>query len=103
MRALVILVTAVLALASNVPGLSALPQRGADQPSTRTTPPTGAEIAAAARDAALDAAGTVRATVLGKPFKFTPARQDTSASPDATTGTYLGVLENGAAGDETGL
>ena len=69
--------------------------------SERKAAPTGADIAAAARGAALDAANTGNATLFGKPFKFTPAKADKDDPIEA--GAFVGVLENGAAGDETGL
>ena len=79
----------------------ALAQGGAKAPAGRSSKPTGAEIAAAARAGTLDNASAITATVLSKPFKFTPARTQQGAVPDE--GIFLGVLENGAAGDETGL
>ena len=83
---------------------TAFAQRGAAvaaAPAGRNAPPTGAEIAAAARAATLDAANAGRAMLYGQRFVFTPAR--VSGSSAAESGAYLGVLENGAAGDETGL
>ncbi|MCI0433091.1 MAG: hypothetical protein L0271_05495 [Gemmatimonadetes bacterium] len=71
------------------------------KPAPRTSPPTGADIAAAARAASLDQANAATATLFGKPFRFTPASAQPAASAEA--GVFLGVLENGAAGDETGL
>ena len=76
-------------------------QGGAAKAAGRSTAPSGAEIAAAARAGALDPAKAVTATLLGKPFKFTPARG--SEKVRVEDGAFLGVLENGAAGDETGL
>src|SRR5688572_16964008 len=67
----------------------------------RSSAPTGAEIAAAARAGNLDVGNAITATLLSKPFKFTPARVQERTLPQA--GVFLGVLENGAAGDETGL
>ena len=74
---------------------------GAKASAGRSNAPTGAEIAAAARAGTLERANTITATVLGKPFKFTPAAAKPGVIPDE--GIFLGVLENGAAGDETGL
>jgi hypothetical protein len=78
-------------------------QRG-EGPKSRTTPPNGSEIAAAARAARLDTGNAATATMFGKPFKFTPA-QPAPAADKADDGKdgFLGVLENGAIGDETGL
>src|SRR5688572_3811635 len=76
-------------------------QGGAVKSAGRSAPPSGAEIAAAARAGALDPAKAVTATLLGKPFRFTPARG--SETVRVEDGAFLGVLENGAAGDETGL
>ena len=73
-------------------------------PKSRATPPTGAEIAASARAARLDTGNIGTATMFGKPFKFTPAQLPTKADkPDDGKGQFVGVLENGAIGDETGL
>ncbi|HVQ41213.1 MAG TPA: hypothetical protein VMS54_03365 [Vicinamibacterales bacterium] len=78
-------------------------QRGAASKS-RTTAPNGAEIAAAARAGRLDTGNAATATMFGKPFKFTPAQVPAKADkPGDGNGDFLGVLENGAAGDETGL
>ena len=78
-------------------------QREGEFPS-RTTRPTGAEIAAAARAARLDTGNVATATMFGKPFKFTPAHVRTKTDPpNESKGLFLGVLENGAVGDETGL
>jgi len=78
-------------------------QRG-DTPKSRTTPPHGSEIAAAARAARLDTSNATTTTMFGKPFKFTPAQVATKADkPGDGEGEFLGVLENGAVGDETGL
>src|SRR5688572_22637519 len=79
----------------------AFAQRPSEKAAGRSAAPTGAEIAAAARAGTLDGANAITATVLGKRFKFTPARVQQRAVPEA--GVFLGVLENGAAGDETGL
>jgi len=84
-------------------GTWAAAQRG-EPPKSRATPPNGSEIAAAARAARLDTGNVAIATMFGKPFKFTPAQVKTKAdTPDDGKGDFLGVLENGAAGDETGL
>ena len=84
-------------------GAWAAGQRG-EGPKARTTPPNGSEIAAAARAARLDTANAATATMFGKPFKFTAAEVLTKAEPTAEgKGQFLGVLENGAIGDETGL
>jgi hypothetical protein len=84
-------------------GTWAAGQRG-EAPKSRTTPPSGAEIAAAARAARLDTGNVGTATMFGKPFKFTPAQIPTKADPlSDDKGQFLGVLENGAVGDETGL
>ena len=86
-----------------VAGTWAAAQRG-NAPKPRTTAPTGSEIAAAARAARLDTANVATATMFGKPFKFTPAQLPAKADkPDDGKGDFLGVLENGAVGDETGL
>ena len=70
----------------------------------RKSAPNGAEIAAAARAASLDPSNAGTATLFGKPFKFTPARAAAgSAAASFENGAFLGVLENGAVGDETGL
>ena len=75
-----------------------------DSPESRPTAPNGSEIAAAARAARLDTGNVATATMFGKPFKFTPAQIPTKASPPGDgKGQFLGVLENGAVGDETGL
>ena len=82
-------------------GLSA--QRGGAFPS-RTSKPSGTEIAAAARAARLDTGNVGTATMFGKPFKFIPAQLPTKNDPPGDgKGLFLGVLENGAVGDETGL
>ena len=84
-------------------GTWAAGQRGQGQKS-RATAPNGPEIAAAARAARLDSGNAATATMFGKPFKFTPAHVPSKADkPDDGKGEFLGVLENGAAGDETGL
>ncbi len=71
---------------------------------SRPSAPSGAEIAAAARAGRLDTANVGTATMFGKPFKFTPVQPGSKADPpDAGKGVFLGVLENGAVGDETGL
>src|SRR5687767_1353421 len=91
-----------LTLSSAIAVQPAGAQRGEVKASARrSSAPTGVEIAAAARAGTLDGANAITATLLGKPFKFTPARAQQKALPDA--GVFLGVLENGAAGDETGL
>ena len=70
----------------------------------RATRPSGSEIAAAARAARLDTGNVATATMFGKPFKFTPAHVRTKTDPPTEgKGLFLGVLENGAVGDETGL
>jgi hypothetical protein len=84
-------------------GTWAAGQRG-QAAKSRATAPGGAEIAAAARAARLDTGNAATATMFGKPFKFTPAQLPTKADkPDDGNGEFLGVLENGAVGDETGL
>lgn len=84
-------------------GTWAAGQRGEVQKS-RATAPNGSEIAAAARAARLDTGNAATATMFGKPFKFTPAQPPAKADKtDGGTGGFLGVLENGAIGDETGL
>jgi len=86
-----------------VAGTWAADQRG-EGPKSRTTPPSGSEIAAAARAARLDPGNAATATMFGKSFKFTPAQVLTKGEPTAVEkGQFLGVLENGAVGDETGL
>ena len=96
-----------LCLLAGVVGLAAiepvaLAQR--DSPAPKKSPPSGSEIAAAARAARLDTGNAGTATMFGKPFKFTPVlpatEQDKPLTEDAG---FLGVLENGAIGDETGL
>lgn len=78
-------------------------QRGA-APASRASAPNGAEIAAAARSGRLDPGSAATATLFGKSFKFTPVQAPTDkSSPEDGKGQFLGVLENGAAGDETGL
>ena len=86
-----------------VTGSGAAGQRG-EGPKSRTTAPNGAEIAAAARAGRLDTGNAISATMFGKPFKFTPAQLAGKAdkTDDGKDG-FLGVLENGAVGDETGL
>jgi hypothetical protein len=84
-------------------GTWAAGQRG-EAPKSRPTAPNGSEIAAAARTARLDTGNAASATMFGKPFKFTPAQVKTKAdTADEGKGAFLGVLENGAVGDETGL
>lgn len=84
-------------------GIWASDQRG-ETPKSRATSPNGSEIAAAARAARLDTGNVATATMFGKPFKFTPAQVRTKADKtDDENGQFLGVLENGAVGDETGL
>jgi hypothetical protein len=90
-----------LLLCSGIATNPAVAQGSAVKAAGRSTPPNGAEIAAAARSGTLDPAQAVTAALLGKPFKFTPARASAGASTE--NGVFLGVLENGAAGDETGL
>lgn len=65
----------------------------------RQLPPTGAEIASAARAVTLDHAVAAGATMFSRPFRFTPAR----LKGPLEEGAVIGVLENGAEGDETGL
>jgi hypothetical protein len=65
----------------------------------RSSPPNGAEVAAAARAAALDIGSAVSSTLSGKTFRFTPARGNSSHVNEA----FAGVLENGAPGVLTGL
>jgi hypothetical protein len=67
----------------------------------RVSPPSGAEIASAARAAALDPGNAVTATILGKRFGFTPSGVAQRSGNGLEM--FVGVLENGAAGDETGL
>ena len=81
---------------------SKLPASGG-APVIRTVPPSGGEIAAAARSGILDPVNSATATVLGKPFKFTPVRMPQSGAKPTTGIGFAGVLENGAEGDETGL
>lgn len=70
----------------------------------RQAPPTGAEIAAAAKAAKLDAANAGAASFHGKSMRFTPVERRRDARiEDLEAGAFVGVLENGAAGDETGL
>ena len=69
----------------------------------RITPPTGAEIAAAARKARLDLTRSGTGQVLGKSVKFTPAATFSRADSAIESGVFLGVMENSAAGDESGL
>jgi hypothetical protein len=84
-------------------GTWAAAQRG-EAPKSRAMAPSGSEIAAAARAARLDAGNAATATMFGKPFRFTPAQVPARADrPDDGKGEFAGVLENGAAGDETGL
>jgi len=86
-----------------VAGTWAADQRG-QGPKSRTTTPNGSEIAAAARAARLDAGNVATATMFGKPFKFTPSQAPAKTDkPDDGNDGFLGVLENGAVGDETGL
>ena len=73
-------------------------QRSDAKAAERVAPPSGAEIAAAARAAALDVANAASATLSGKSFRFTPARGNASGSE-----AFAGVLENGAPGVKTGL
>lgn len=80
-------------------------QRG-DKPASRASAPGGAEIAAAARAGRLDHGKATTATLFNAPFKFTPAIFPAKAdggTEDAGAGAFMGVLENGAPGDETGL
>jgi hypothetical protein len=78
-------------------------QRGTG-PASRAGAPSGAEIAAAARAGRLDPGNSATATMFGKAFKFTPVQTTADkSSADDGKGQFLGVLENGAAGDETGL
>ena len=91
-------------------GTWAAAQRG-DAPQSRATPPSGAEIPAAARAARLDTGNVGTSTMFGKPFKFTPVQVPAKPAqapakadrPGAGGGDFIGVLENGAVGDETGL
>ena len=95
-------VALLIGLSSVLAAQPALAQGDAAKvPAGRSNPPTGVEIAAAARASTLDGANAITATLLGKPFKFTPAQARPKTIPDA--GVFLGVLENGAMGDETGL
>jgi hypothetical protein len=82
----------------------ALPAFAGAQPVTqsgRSVVPLGSEIASLAAASVLEPSLVGTATMFGKPFKFTPARANTSALP--SIGAIVGVLENGAVGDETGL
>lgn len=99
-RAVAITAGVLMAIAT---GTWVAAQRG-EGPKSRTTPPNGSEIAAAARAARLDPGNVGTATMFGKPFKFTPAQAPAKTDkPDAGKDGFLGVLENGAIGDETGL
>ena len=69
----------------------------------RRGPPTGAEIATKARAARFSAANTGVGTFHGKTMKLTPAVLDGVTPEELKAGQVLGVMENGAAGDETGL
>jgi hypothetical protein len=66
----------------------------------RNAPPSGTEIAAAARATKLDSTNVGTATMFSKPFTFTPSED---GAGNLEQGVFLGVLENGGAGDETGL
>lgn len=75
-----------------------------EQGGGRRTPPTGAEIAAAAQAGKLDPANAGVGTFQGKSMKFTPAAAPVNVKlEDFGLGVFIGVLENGAAGDETRL
>ena len=69
----------------------------------RHGPPTGAEIALKARTARFSAANAGVGTFQGKTMKLTPAVLDGVTPDELKAGQVLGVMENGAAGDETGL
>jgi hypothetical protein len=66
--------------------------------------PTGAEIAAKARAVRLDRANAGVGEFQGKRMSFTPALLPQFKSiDDLKAGQVVGLLENGAVGDETGL
>ena len=66
--------------------------------------PSGAEIAQKARLAVLDSANSATAEKNGKKIKFTPANLDqVKGETELEEGQALGLLENEAPGDETGL
>ena len=96
------IVPPVLSAQGPVDNASRIPDsKGA--PVIRKLPPTGNEIAGAARNGVLDHTNTATATVLGKPFKFTPVQLPQNGSKPTGGIGFAGVLENGAEGDETGL
>ncbi len=91
MRSVVLSVAIVLTAAS-----AAMAQNG-------RSAPTGAEIAQKARAARFDAARAGKGVFEGKPMKLTPAVLNGVGLEDLKAGQVVGLLENGAAGDETGL
>ncbi len=92
MRSVVLLAALVLAASS-----ACLAQNGRGAP-------TGAEIAQKARAARFDVQRAGTGIVQGKPMKLTPAILTSGITlQDIKAGQVIGMLENGAAGDETGL
>jgi|GEM_PF-2021967 len=90
----VLIATLPILIIAAVAGPTAAQRRG---------PPTGAEIALKARMARFSAANAGVATFQGKIMKLTPAVLDGITPDELKAGQILGVMENGAAGDETGL
>jgi hypothetical protein len=96
MRVHIFTLTAVCAIVT----LSAAP--GAAQ--GRSAAPKGQEIAAQAKAAKLDRANVGLGTFQGQRMALTPADLSHLKSvDDLKAGQVVGLLENGAAGDETGL
>jgi hypothetical protein len=92
-----------MAVVLSADSISAQENAGKGTPVIRDGAPSGSEIAAAARAGSLDAGNTATATVLGKQFRFTPIRVPQGGTKPTSATGFAGVLENGAAGDETGL
>jgi hypothetical protein len=90
----VLIATLPILIIAAVAGPTAAQRRG---------PPTGAEIALKARTARFSAANAGVGTFHGKTMKLTPAVLDGVTPDELKAGQILGVMENGAAGDETGL
>lgn len=96
--------TAVVLAALVALAASSLKAQVQQQGDARTTPPTGTEIAAAAKASRLDAANAATGVFQGKSMKFTPAQGRKDARlEDLEAGAFAGVMETEATGDETGL
>ena len=87
---------------SSVPfGVSAAQGGAAVSGASRDSAPSAAEMSALARATGVNKANAGSAVLHGKAMKLTPANRP--GDKNLAGVGYLGVLENGLAGDETGL